>query len=86
MILAIDASRNRSGGAIVHLINILNHFNDNNYEIKEIHLWSYQDLLIKIPDYTWLKKHSPKVINKNIVYQLKWQYFGHSFLGKHYKH
>lgn len=75
MILAIDATRNRSGGAVVHLVNILHYFDDKSSEITEIHLWSYEELLSKIPDYIWLRKHSPKAVNRNIAHQLKWQYF-----------
>jgi glycosyltransferase involved in cell wall biosynthesis len=75
MRIAIDASRNRSGGAIVHIVNILKHFDDNRYDIEKIHLWSYDKLLIEIPDYPWLVKHSPSVLNENIARQLAWQYF-----------
>ncbi len=45
MRIAIDASRNRSGGAIVHIVNILKHFDVNKYDIEKIHLWSYDKLL-----------------------------------------
>ncbi|MEQ6123442.1 glycosyltransferase [Pseudotenacibaculum sp. MALMAid0570] len=76
MKIAIDASRNRSGGAIVHAVNILKHFDPIYYKnINEIHLWSYDSLLNKIPDYPWLVKHSPKALNKNITHQLYWQYY-----------
>lgn len=73
--IAIDASRNKSGGAIVHLINILKHFNPDHYQIKKIHLWSYEKLLNAIPDYPWLVKHCPEEVNQNIAKQLNWQYF-----------
>ena len=75
MRIAIDASRNRSGGAIVHIVNILKHFDVNKYDIEKIHLWSYDKLLNEIPDYPWLVKHSPRVLDENIVRQLAWQYF-----------
>ena len=49
MILGIDASRCRSGGAISHLIGILDNFDPKKYKIKkEIHLWSYNSLLDRI--------------------------------------
>jgi len=75
MNIAIDATRNRSGGAIVHIVNILKHFNPDNSSIDTIHLWSYEKLLNEIPDYPWLVKHCPEVLNKNIIRQLSWQYF-----------
>ena len=71
--IAIDASRNRSGGAKIHLIGILNEFNINNYNIKEIHLWSYPDLLKQIPDYPWLIKHCPSKSPQSIFKELYWQ-------------
>ena len=75
MNIAIDATRNRSGGAIVHIVNILKHFNLDNSSINKIHLWSYEKLLNEIPDYPWLIKHCPEVLNKSIIRQLSWQYF-----------
>lgn len=74
-ILGIDATRNKSGGAIVHLVNILKHFNPDNHSIQEIHLWSYENLLNQIPNYPWLVKHCPEPIKKGLINQLFWQYF-----------
>ena len=71
--IAIDASRNKSGGAKIHLIEILNNFKFENYDIKEVHLWSYKDLLNEISDYPWLKKHLAFKDSLNIFSQLYWQ-------------
>ena len=57
--IGIDASRNRSGGAKIHLIGILKDIDFNNYNIDEVHVWSYKDLLDQLPNYPWLKKHAP---------------------------
>ena len=74
--IAIDASRNKSGGAKVHAINLLKHFNSEDYNnIDEIHFWAYEELLDKIPDYPWLVKHCPDQLKKNIIIQLFWQYY-----------
>lgn len=75
MKLAIDATRNKSGGAIIHIISILKYFNPDDNNIKHIHLWSYKELLDKIPNYPWLVKHCPKQLQKGILNQLLWQYF-----------
>jgi glycosyltransferase involved in cell wall biosynthesis len=75
MILAIDASRCRSGGAVNHIKGILNYYNPELYGIKQIHIWAYDDLLNGIPEHTWLDKHYTKSLNKTIVSQLFWQYF-----------
>ena len=74
MIIGIDASRNRSGGARAHIIGILAGIKDLHKEISEIHIWSYDDLLNSLPDYTWLKKHSPDSLRKSLIFQLWWQY------------
>tara|TARA_R110002049_G_scaffold125367_1_gene280972 strand:- start:11560 stop:12705 length:1146 start_codon:yes stop_codon:yes gene_type:complete len=76
MKIAIDASRNRSGGAVVHVVNILKYFVPSEYEnINEIHLWAYEELLDEIPNYPWLKKHCPNELKGSIITQLFWQYY-----------
>lgn len=76
IIIGIEASRNRSGGARAHIIGIINSFNESLLEgrIKEIHVWSYSDLLNQLPDKHWLIKHDVKVSTKPILHQLWWQY------------
>lgn len=73
--IGIDATRNKSGGAIVHIVNVLKYFNPEEHSIKKIHLWSYEKLLNQLPNYPWLVKHCPKSLKKGIVNQLSWQYF-----------
>ncbi|WP_407402853.1 glycosyltransferase family 4 protein [Chryseobacterium sp.] len=75
MKIGIDASRNRSGGARAHIIGVLKEIHTLPSDIKEVHIWSYDALLDLLPNYSWLVKHSPKELDKNILYQLKWQYF-----------
>lgn len=71
--IGIDATRNRSGGAVVHLINILKFYNPEKGNIDKIHLWSYKKLLDQLEDYPWLIKHAPTVCEQGMVKQLKWQ-------------
>lgn len=75
LIIGIDASRCRSGGAQAHLIGLLSGDNPNNFGIETIHLWGYSSLMRKIPDYPWLVKHTPKNLNRSLLWQLIWQYF-----------
>jgi glycosyltransferase involved in cell wall biosynthesis len=75
MILAIDASRCRSGGSINHLLGILEHFNPKVHDISEIHIWTYNKLLFQLPDRKWLIKHKSVYLNKNLIFQIFWQYF-----------
>ena len=48
MILGIDASRCRSGGAINHIKGILKHLDPDYFKIKVVHIWSYDKLLNEI--------------------------------------
>ena len=73
--VAIDASRNRSGGARSHLIGILSHSDPTLFGIKKIHLWAYSKLLDAIPDKPWLVKHRHDLIEKTIFHQIVWQLF-----------
>lgn len=71
--LAIDASRARSGGAINHLVGLLSCAQPGSYGIDEIHIWSYPELLQKLPRRAWLVGHAPDALSKGIVQQLWWQ-------------
>lgn len=75
VVAAIDASRNRSGGARAHLIGILSHSDPTLFGIKKIHLWAYSKLLDAIPDKPWLVKHRHELIEKTIFHQIFWQLF-----------
>lgn len=72
--IAIDASRNRSGGAKAHLIGIINDGNPRQHGIDEVHIWSYKSLLDALPDYPWLVKHNPPQLEMGMLKQLWWQY------------
>ncbi len=71
--VAIDASRNRSGGAKAHLIGILRDEDPQKFGISEVHLWSYRELLDQVPDRPWLIKHCPDALNKSLIKQVFWQ-------------
>jgi glycosyltransferase involved in cell wall biosynthesis len=75
MIVGIDASRNRSGGARAHLIGIISDGDPLKHGISQVHLWSFQSLLQDIPNPPWLIKHNPKPLEKSLVSQVWWQYF-----------
>jgi len=72
--IAIDASRNRSGGARNHLIGILNAIDPTDLGIASVHVWSYRALLDAIPDKHWLIKHSPTLLEASLPIQVWWQY------------
>ena len=74
--IGIDASRNRSGGAVAHLIGILSEGDPTNFGISKVHVWAYQTLLDAIPDRPWLIKHNTLAPEQSILKKLWWQRFG----------
>ena len=85
IILGIDASRNHSGGAKAHLIGFLSSLNFSKCNIKQVHLWSFDELLNSIPDFPWLVKHYTVDLKKSIYRQLWWQAVDLKKEVKHYK-
>lgn len=73
IILGIDASRNRSGGAKAHLIGILSECDPAKHAIQEIHVWAFRSLLDQLPERSWLIKHNPKALEQSLIKQLWWQ-------------
>lgn len=75
MIVGIDASRNRSGGALAYLIGILSECKPIKYGISSIHIWSHKSLLDVLPNRSWLIKHNPPSLEKSLPKQLWWQFY-----------
>lgn len=73
LIVAVDASRIRSGGGIAHLLGILAIERIDAFGFKEIHVWSYRKLLDSIPERPWLVKHHAKETEQSLLKQLIWQ-------------
>lgn len=75
MIVGIDATRNRSGGAKAHLIGLLDSVNPTDHRVDEVHVWAYQSLLDSLPDAVWLKKHHSNWLERSLIHQMIWQIF-----------
>lgn len=75
MIIAINASRARSGGAVAHLVGILGCVDPMEFGISEIHVWGYAGLLDRLAERPWLIKHSPKELNSGLPSQMWWERF-----------
>jgi glycosyltransferase involved in cell wall biosynthesis len=73
MILGINASRARSGGAKAHLIGILTEGRPSDFGFTQVHVWGYRELLDALPDCSWLIKHCPRSTEKSILHQLWWE-------------
>ncbi len=71
--IGIDASRNRSGGAKVHLVGILSGADPRDHGIDKVHVWSFDSLLSELPDADWLVKHSPEALRGPLLLQAWWQ-------------
>lgn len=75
MILAINASRARSGGARAHLIGIISELRPELFGFSKVHVWSYQMLLDELPDKPWLIKHTHHFLEKSLIFQIYWEIF-----------
>ena len=84
IVIGVDASRNRSGGAREHLIGILENLDPVAQGIAQVHIWSYQALLDVLPKCPWLIKHSVPVLENGLASQLWWQAFNLSSELKKY--
>lgn len=73
VVIGVDASRNRSGGAREHLIGILENLDPISEGIAQVHLWSHQALLDLLPVRPWLIKHSVPALEGGLLSQLWWQ-------------
>ena len=71
--VVIDASRNKSGGAIIYLKNFIKHLNLENTEIKKIMIFSHKHILNQIPNRSFLIKRSHPLLEMNIFFQIIWQ-------------
>lgn len=75
MIIGINASRARSGGAISHLVGILSEIDWQVNADVQIHVWSYEGLLKKLHKHPNIIYHSSKLFDKSLFIQLWWEYF-----------
>lgn len=73
IIVGINASRSRSGGAVAHLSGILNECNPELLGINKIHVWSYKSMNDVLPDHPWLIKHTPSELDKSLFKQIFWE-------------
>lgn len=73
IVVGVDASRNRSGGAKAHLIGLIGAADPREHGIRQIHLWSYKSLLEAVPDRPWLVKHAPAALEQGLIRQMVWQ-------------
>lgn len=73
IVVGVDASRNRSGGAKAHLLGVLACGNPQEHGIHEVHVWAYKSLLDALPSRDWLVKHNPPELEQSLLRQVAWQ-------------
>src|ERR1044072_295908 len=75
IVVGVNGCRNRSGGAVSHLIGLLGDSDPVACGIQQVHVWSYRKLLDSIPDHPWLVKHSATQLEESLPHQLWWEYY-----------
>ncbi len=72
--VGIDASRNRSGGAVAHLRGLIDAGNPRIHGIGHVHLWGHDGLIDQIDTQPWLSLHRVSETRGPIHRQLWWQF------------
>lgn len=73
--VGVDASRNRSGGAIAHIKGLISGADPRPHGISIVHLWAHDALLDAVDERPWLVKHPVPATRGSIVSQIMWQRF-----------
>lgn len=74
-VLLIDASRNRSGGAVIYLKKFFENFDPTISIFTKIIIFSYKDLLNELPKKKYLIKCQHPFLEKNLFFQIFWQIY-----------
>ncbi len=75
LVLAIDASNLRAGGGLTHLIELLSVAQPSAHNFSKVVIFGSRDSLSYLPDYPWLIKYSPFLLNKGTFFRILWHYF-----------
>lgn len=74
-VVGVDATRNRSGGAVAHIKGIMSGADPRDEGISTVHVWAHDALLEDVQDQPWLIKHPVVATRKSIFRQIFWQRF-----------
>jgi glycosyltransferase involved in cell wall biosynthesis len=74
IVVGIDGSRNRSGGARAHLAGVLGEGSPEKHGIRAVHVWAHRSLLAALPDAPWLVKHNPPELEGSLLSEAWWQF------------
>lgn len=73
--LGIDASNIISGGGLTHLSMVLSSINPLDYGFGKVVIWSNKNTLERLPEWNWLLKINPPVLNNSMPFRFFWQQF-----------
>lgn len=74
-VLGINACRARSGGAVAHVIGLIDRSDPERHGFEALHLWAFDGLLARVPDRPWLHKHSTGGWQASVGLELFWERF-----------
>jgi glycosyltransferase involved in cell wall biosynthesis len=75
MILGVNAVRARTGGAITHLVNILEFSQPKKYSFDTIHVWCNAKTVQLLPKKDWLIVHPVDFPKTKLLGELLWERF-----------
>lgn len=73
MILGIDATNIRAGGGLTHLKEILLNADPERYNFEKVIVWSNNETLARLPNYSWLQKETHKWLNTSFLFSFLFQ-------------
>jgi len=73
IVLGIDGSNIRHGGGITHLSQLLQHAHPQESGIIKVVVWSNEKTSKQLPNKSWLKKKTSKILEGNIFQRIYWQ-------------
>ena len=74
-VFGINACRARSGGAVAHVIGLVEQSAPERHGFGALHIWAFDDLLARVPDRPWLHKHSTGRWQASVGLELFWERF-----------
>lgn len=75
LIIGVDAANIRLGGGVTHLIELFAHVNLSKHQVAKVVIWGEEKILDQLPNFNWLVKIKPSILNKGFLYRIFWQAF-----------
>lgn len=82
MILGIDASNLRAGGAVTHLVQLLAAAEPGVPGFSQVVVWAGRAVRARIEERPWLLKQGEPLLERGLLHRTYWQYFRLSGLAR----